>query len=182
MRPTVWVFGDQLNRRTGALADRTPDDCRILIVESQAKLASKPWHVQRAHLVVSAMAHFAAELVEEGFDVDNRQAPSLAAGLRAHRAEYDPPSMIAMEPMSWDGKQMLGRLNVETVANDQFICHYDDFAGWADGRKDLRMEDFYRWQRTRLDVMMDDGSPCGGRWNFDDENREPPPTDGRSWP
>ena len=44
------------------------------------------------------------------------------------------------------------------------------------------MEDFYRWQRTRLDILMDDGAPAGGRWNHDTDNREPPPTDGRPWP
>ena len=44
------------------------------------------------------------------------------------------------------------------------------------------MEDFYRWQRTRLDVLMDDDAPAGGRWNYDADNRKPPPTDGRAWP
>ena len=41
----------------------------MLFVESTAKLMSKRWHVQRAHLVVSAMAHFAEELRGEGFEV-----------------------------------------------------------------------------------------------------------------
>jgi deoxyribodipyrimidine photolyase-related protein len=44
------------------------------------------------------------------------------------------------------------------------------------------MEDFYRWQRRRLDVLMDGDQPAGGRWNFDADNREPPPRDGRAWP
>jgi deoxyribodipyrimidine photolyase-related protein len=35
------------------------------------------------------------------------------------------------------------------------------------------MEDFYRWQRKRLDVLMQpDGEPVGGRWNLDVENRQ----------
>ena len=44
------------------------------------------------------------------------------------------------------------------------------------------MEDFYRWQRRRLGYLMDGDEPAGGRWNFDAENRERPPRDGRSWP
>jgi deoxyribodipyrimidine photolyase-related protein len=88
-----------------------------------------------------------------------------------------------MEPMSWDGRDMLRREGVELVSNDQFLCHYDDFAGWAENRTTFKMEDFYRWQRTRLDVLIDpDGQPTGGRWNFDLDNREPPPKDGRDWP
>ena len=69
------------------------------------------------------------------------------------------------------------------MRSNQFLCHYDDFADWADGRKSFKMEDFYRWQRTRLGYLMDpDGEPVGGRWNFDDENREPPPKgDANPW-
>ncbi|MDH3731692.1 MAG: cryptochrome/photolyase family protein, partial [Acidimicrobiia bacterium] len=181
-KPTVWILGDQLNLEIASLKDRSPADCRVLLVESRAKLESKPWHIQRAHLVVSAMAHFAADLQAHGFDVDYRQAPTLAAGLRAHREQFDVQHVIAMEPMSWDGRAMLARLDVETVANNQFLCHYDEFATWAKDRKSIKMENFYRWQRTRLDVLMDDGAPVGGRWNHDHDNREPPPTDNRSWP
>jgi deoxyribodipyrimidine photolyase-related protein len=37
------------------------------------------------------------------------------------------------------------------------------------------MEDFYRDQRRRFDVLMDGAEPVGGRWNLDAENRERPP-------
>lgn len=38
------------------------------------------------------------------------------------------------------------------------------------------MKDFYRRQRVRLNyLLMSDAGPEGGRWNFDEENREPPP-------
>ncbi|MEM7349230.1 MAG: cryptochrome/photolyase family protein [Acidobacteriota bacterium] len=182
MKPTVWVFGDQLNRGIASLADRSPNDVRVLLVESTAKLSSKRWHVQRLHLVLSAMAHLAAELEAEGFEVDLRQADSLAAGLHDHCTEFAVERVVAMEPMSWDARSLLVRLGVEIVPNDQFLCSYQDFGLWADGRSRLKMEDFYRWQRRRLDVLMDGPEPVGGRWNFDDQNREPPPTDNRGWP
>ena len=91
-----------------------------------------------------------------------------------------------MEPMSWDGLRMLGRLGVTAVPNDQFLCHYEEFATWTADRKTFKMEDFYRWQRVRLKVLIDEDDsgtqPAGGRWNFDHDNREPPPKDGRTWP
>jgi len=38
------------------------------------------------------------------------------------------------------------------------------------------MARFYRAQRKRLGVLVNaDGSPIGGRWSFDTENRKPPP-------
>jgi deoxyribodipyrimidine photolyase-related protein len=180
--PTVWVLGDQLGRRIGALAGRESGDCRVLFVESAAKLGSRRWHRQRAHLVVSAMSHFAAELADEGFDVDYRHAPSLTAGLGAHRQELGVDRVIAMTPMSWDGRELLRELGVEMVPNDQFLCDPAEFASWSADRARVTMEDFYRWQRARFDVLMDADGPAGGRWNFDADNREPPPRDGRDWP
>jgi deoxyribodipyrimidine photolyase-related protein len=73
---------------------------------------------------------------------------------------------------------------VRIVPNEQFLCDASAFAEWSETRNSrLRMEDFYRWQRHRLNVLIEpDGQPTGGRWNFDEENRQPPPKDGRLWP
>jgi deoxyribodipyrimidine photolyase-related protein len=71
---------------------------------------------------------------------------------------------------------------VGIVRSNQFLCHYEEFAAWAQGRRRLRNEDFYRWQRRRLGYLMDGDEPAGGRWNFDVENRKPPPADQRPWP
>jgi deoxyribodipyrimidine photolyase-related protein len=132
------------------------------------------------------MAHFAAELRADGFDVDHRSAPTLAQGLHDHVEEFGVERVVASEPLSWDGRALLERLGVELIRSDRFLCHYENFAAWAHERKQLKMEDFYRWQRMRLDVLMDVGpdgpEPVGGQWNFDHDNREPPPKDGRSWP
>ena len=158
----------------------------MLLVESEMLITSRRWHRQRLHLVLSAMAHFAAELRVEGFDVDHRRARTLGQGLHDHLEEYRAPHVMAMEPTSWDGRVVLERLGVELVRNDLFLCHSDDFAAWAAGRTRLTMEDFYRWQRHRLHVLINDGvggpEPVGGQWNFDHDNREPPPRDGRAWP
>src|SRR4051812_32964996 len=99
-----------------------PATARVLMVESRAKLESKGWHRQRAHLVIASMRRFAAELVAEGFDVDYRRAPSLAAGLRDHRTEHHPSRVVAMEPASFDGLALLSRLEVDVKRSDQFLC------------------------------------------------------------
>ena len=134
--PTIWVFGDRLQRHRGALAGRQPGECRVLLVVSTAKIASKRWHRQRLHLVVSAMRHFAQELRDEGFDVDLRQAPSLRAGLDDHLAEHDVERVVAMEPMNRTGRAMLEQAGVSLVRNDQFLCHYEDFADWQRAAQD----------------------------------------------
>lgn len=180
---TIWVFGDQLNRQIGALADAEPGVDRVLLVESD-QLIARPRHRQRTHLVVTAMRRFAAELAAEGFEVDLRRAPSLRAGVEAHRAEHRPDEVLATEGLSRSARSLAAALGVTTVRSNQFLCHEDDFAAWADGRpgKRLRMEDFYRWQRVRLGYLVDGDQPVGGRWNFDADNREPPPKEGTPWP
>ena len=60
---------------------------------------------------------------------------------------------------------------VDILDDDRFICSAAEFARWADTRKQLRMEYFYREMRRKTKLLMDGDQPQGGRWNFDDENR-----------
>jgi deoxyribodipyrimidine photolyase-related protein len=59
-----------------------------------------------------------------------------------------------------------------------FFCTVREFAAHAKGRKQLRMEYFYREMRKRHAVLMDRDEPVGGRWNFDADNREAFPQSG----
>jgi deoxyribodipyrimidine photolyase-related protein len=153
------------------------------MVESIGKLRSKAWHIQRAHLVITAMRRFAAELRAEGFIVDYRRCSSLAQGLHEHRVEFEPTRVIVMEPASWSGLELVRSLHCHVVRSNQFLCHPDEFASWASGRKSFKMEDFYRTQRVKFGYLMDGDEPVGGRWNLDTENRQPPPRDGLNhWP
>jgi deoxyribodipyrimidine photolyase-related protein len=185
---TVWVLGDQLNQNFAALAQADPSTHQILMVESSAKVRSKKWHIQRAHFVITSMRRFAHELRDAGFEVDYRKATTLSQGLREHRAEFAPSSVSVMEPASHAALTMLRQNNCEIVRSNQFLCHYEDFAQWKDQllerRKTFKMEDFYRWQRLRLNYLMTpDGEPETGIWNYDSENRLPPPKDGKNqWP
>jgi deoxyribodipyrimidine photolyase-related protein len=184
---TVWVLGDQLNTSFAALAAADPSTHRVLMVESSAKVRSKKWHIQRAHLVIASMRRFAEQLRADGWDVDYRHATSLTAGLRDHRAEFAPDTVEVMEPASWDALAMVRRNECTVVRSNQFLCHYLDFAAWKTDwlrtRKTFKMEDFYRWQRRRLGLLMDGDEPVSGVWNHDAENREPPPKDAATrWP
>ena len=184
MSRTVWVLGDQLNRQIGALRTAVPGQDRVLLVESRAKLDGAR-HRQRTHLVMTAMRRFATDLAAEGFEVDLRPAPTLAVGIADHRRAHRPTEVVATEANSWNARAMLAAAGVVAVRSDQFLCHPSDFDRWADERagRRLRMEDFYRWQRTRLGYLLDgEGEPSGGRWNFDDQNREPPPKVATPWP
>ena len=66
-------------------------------------------------------------------------------------------------------------LVAEILPTPTFALPRAEFTAWAGGRETFLMEDFYRSQRRRFDVLMEGGEPVGGKWNLDHENREPPP-------
>jgi deoxyribodipyrimidine photolyase-related protein len=180
---TVWVFGDQLNRQIGALRDVQPETHQILMVESRRKISSRPWHFQRAHFLIASMRRFAEELRAEGFDVDYRFADTMRSGVAAHISDVAPSRIVVTEPNSVTARQLVESLDVDVIRSDQFLCHPDEYLEFMSTRKSFKMEDFYRWQRRRLAVLMDGDEPVGGKWNFDEENRLPPPKTGHDrWP
>ena len=182
-KQTVWVMGDQLNRQIGALRDAHPETHRVLMIESQRKISSRRWHIQRAHFIVASMRRFAEELRSEGFEVDYRFAESMRSGTDAHRMEYSPSVVVVTEPNSFIAQTLVASLDVEIVRSNQFLCHPTDYSEFMGTRKTIKMEDFYRWQRRRLNIMMDGNEPAEGQWNFDAENRLPPPKTGHDrWP
>lgn len=81
-----------------------------------------------------------------------------------------------VQPTSQAADRLGRKRGFEVVPEGRgFATTREEFAGWAGGRKRLLMEDFYRWQRQRFDLLMDGDEPAGGRWNLDHDNREPPP-------
>jgi len=59
----------------------------------------------------------------------------------------------------------------------RFVSTQEEFDAWAEGRKALRMEYFYRDMRRKTGLLMDGDDPVGGQWNYDAENRKPAPDD-----
>jgi deoxyribodipyrimidine photolyase-related protein len=167
----LWLFGDQLGRHFHATpANRGRE---LLLIESEAAMARRPYHRQKLHLVLSAMRHLAAELGDRATVI---RARTYREGLE----RYGRP-VVVHEPGSHAAEAFVERLAGEGIVESVlptagFILAKEEFAEWADERKRLLMEDFYRDQRRRFDVLLEaDGDPVGGRWNLDHDNREPPP-------
>jgi len=163
-----WLFGDQLGPH---FLDDT--DADVLLIESTAVLRRRRFHRQKAHLVLSAMRHRAVELGER---CTYLRTDTYGSGL----AEIAGPLEV-IQPTSWAALHLVDRLaderDVERLPARGFGASRAEFTAWADGRgrKRLLMEDFYRDNRRRIGLLMDGAEPVGGRWNFDAENREPPP-------
>lgn len=175
--PTWFVGPWELSEATAVLPEH-PGAGRVLLVESTGKGAALPWHRWKLVLVLSSLRHFRDVLRARGFEVDHRVAPSYAEGIRAHAAATGATQVMVQEPAEWGVARSMDPLVrdglVRIVPDRRFLTSRADFARWSAGRKLLRMEDFYRWQRRRLGILVDgSGEPIGGQWNLDRENRKP---------
>ncbi|MBL8980058.1 MAG: cryptochrome/photolyase family protein, partial [Gemmatimonadetes bacterium] len=170
-RPAWFVGPWELSTATAHLPP-TPDAGRVLLIESSGRNAALPWHRWKLVLELSALRHFVAQLRAAGYEVDHRVAASYAEGIGAHVAEFGPAVVYAQEAAEWGiGRSLRSPAPIEILPDRRFLTSRSDFQTWAKGRKLLRMEDFYRWQRKRLGVLMEKGQPVGGEWNLDRENR-----------
>ena len=133
------------------------------------------WNKVRLYFLISSARHFKAELEQLGFKVLYVKAATTVDGLKAVTKDYPKLPIISTHPSSHLQSRQLAEFGVNFVENDFFLTPRNLFTSWADNQKSFLMESFYRAQRNRLGVLVEAGKPVGGKWNFDKENRLPPP-------
>jgi deoxyribodipyrimidine photolyase-related protein len=165
-----WLFADQLGPHF--LDD--PDQ-PVLLIEARSVFRRRRFHRQKAHLVLSALRHRAAELGERCLFV---QTDTYGEAL----ARVGEPLSVC-QPTSYAADRFVrGRPGITVLPARGFLRTREEFTAWARGRgqRRLLLEDFYRDARRRLDILMDGTEPVGGRWNYDADNRELPPAGART--
>ena len=177
----ILILGDQLTPDIAALQGADPARDVVVMVEALAEGRSVPHHPQKIALILSAMRHFAEDLRGLGWrvaysrldDPDNSQ--TIGGELIRRAAEFGTDQVIATAPGEWRLRQVLADLPLVVTQrpDSRFLCSESEFATWAAGRKSLRMEYFYREMRRKTGLLMQDGAPAGGQWNFDHDNRRP---------
>jgi deoxyribodipyrimidine photolyase-related protein len=188
----VLVMGDQLSPALSALRDVDPRHSHVLMCEVAEETGYVPHHRQKLVFVLSAMRHFADELRMAGHTVDYVKlddpgnSGSFTGELRRAILRNGARRVTTTTAGEWRVRQMQeewrkGALGVpvDVRPDDRFLCSAEAFAAWAAGRRELRMEFFYREMRRRTNLLMDAGQPAGGRWNFDAENRRAAPAGAR---
>ena len=184
MRHLVLILGDQLNADAAALDgfDAAHDALWMAEVaeESEHVWSSKP----RIAVFLSAMRHYRDARRAEGKTVhyteiaDPQNRGTLAGELERVAKRLKPARLVLTEPGDWrvwraleEAAERLG-LPLEVRTDRHFYASIADFKQHALGRKQLRLEYFYRELRRREGVLLDPhGEPEGGQWNFDHDNR-----------
>jgi deoxyribodipyrimidine photolyase-related protein len=184
-RNLILVLGDQLTPTLSSLAAGDPAHDRVLMAELHDEANYVQHHKKKIAFLFSAMRHFAEELRALGWTVDyvTLDAPNNQGGFTAQVADFvaknRPERILITEAGEYRVAEMIRGwevrfgLPVNILPDDRFLCTPAAFKDWAEGRKQLRMEYFYRDMRRQTGLLMDGDQPEGGKWNFDAENRKP---------
>lgn len=159
-----WLFADQIG-------PHFDDGSKILLIEAKSVFARRTYHRQKAHLILSALRHRA---LESSGAVSYVQADTYREGLRG----LDLGRVEAIAATSRTARTFVESLGLARVLPERgWFTDPAEFADWvrSRGSKRLIMEDWYRSVRRTHAVLMDGDQPVGGRWNYDTENRLPPP-------
>ena len=182
MSRLVLVLGDQLSPGIAALreADRATDVVVMAEVAQEAEYV--PHHPKKIAFLFAAMRKFAARLEFQGWRVlytrfdDPENTGSIPGELLRRADETGAREVLATEPGEFRLIAALEEapLPVHQFEDTRFIASHALFEAWAEGRRELRMEYFYREMRRRTGLLMEGNKPAGGKWNYDSENRKPP--------
>ena len=163
----VPILGDQLTRTIASLRGRTKDDTVVLMMEVWDEATYVRHHKQKIALIFSAMRHFAAELEDAGWHVDYVRltdpdnAGSFTGEVARAIEKHSPRLVSVVEAGEWrvreDMEQWADKFacEVEILRDDRFLCSQAEFDEWAEDRKELRMEFFYREMRRKTGLLMD---------------------------
>ena len=175
MKRIIYIPFDHLHAKFGALKGANPKEDVIVLVESARMVTGDDWNKVRLYFLISSARHFAEELVSAGFQTKYIKAPTTIDGLKGAQLEFGGIPIVSAEPSSHRQYKALQEFGVTFVENDFFLTSRKLFSQWAGSQKSFLMESFYRAQRIRLGILVEGNKPIGGQWNFDKENRLPPP-------
>jgi deoxyribodipyrimidine photolyase-related protein len=176
----ILILGNQLTPTLSSLRAGDPARDVVLMAEVMQEATYVRHHKKKIAFLFSAMRHFADELRHAGWRVDYvrlddpQNSGSLQGEVQRALARHGLTRTVLTEPGEWRLLQsMQDWPETELLHDDRFIAARHGFAAWAQGRKGLRMEHFYRLMRRKTGLLMEGDQPCGGEWNYDSENRNP---------
>ncbi|MGF1531943.1 MAG: cryptochrome/photolyase family protein [Puniceicoccaceae bacterium] len=182
IRNLVLVFGDQLDPEAGWREGFDAKADALWMAEASAE-ANYAWSTkQRIAVFFAAMRHFREARRKEGIkvwysEVDDGEEETLGEKLNRFLDEHRVGALVMVKPGEYRilaGVRKIAKargLDLKVLDDTHFLTPTDFFAGWAKGRKELRMEYFYREMRKKEGILLDGKGPEGGKWNYDSDNR-----------
>lgn len=183
MKKLRLLLGDQLNTEHNWFTKVDPD-CTYLMAELKQETNYVTHHIQKVVAFFSSMRSFAAFLSDKGHrviyvkinDPDNphdlnelilQQVDKTSA----EKFEYLLPDEYRLDEQL---KEIASTLSIpaESFDTEHFFTTRNTLKDFFAGKKQMVMESFYRMMRKKNNIMMIEGDPEGGKWNYDQSNRK----------
>jgi deoxyribodipyrimidine photolyase-related protein len=184
MRRLNLILGDQLDRHSLLFNDVDSDiDC-FWMAEVREESTHVWSHKQRIALFLSSMRHFAEELREQKLPLiyqalKDHHFESLAEALADTLQKEKPQEVCFVTPGDYRVTESLVntckqyQVPFKQLNDQHFLSTPQEFKQWAEGKKQLRLEYWYRELRKKYQILMEDEkNPLGGQWNYDQSNRK----------
>ncbi len=183
MTKALLIFPHQLFAKHPGL-DMAPE--RVVMVEDPLFFGDAQYpltfHKQKLWLHRATMAHYAERLRADGWRVEiegYRREKGMIARVVSALPKNGVTEIVLADPVDQTAMKRLEKaakdLTMTVLDTPGFINSKWDNADWSQGRKRWFMAEYYKFQRRRLNVLMDGDDPVGEQWSFDEDNRKKVP-------
>ncbi|AOE49917.1 cryptochrome/photolyase family protein [Kangiella sediminilitoris] len=175
------ILGDQLNANHSWFREKN-ERCLYVIAEVKSETDYVKHHIQKVCAFFHAMETFAEALNHGGhhclhlsldetsdFEGFGDLIKHLVNKYQSKHFSYQLPDEIRLREQL--AAIELRDISINRYSSEHFLLEEHELPDYFNPDKHNRMESFYRKMRKRFDVLMDEGGPEGGHWNFDKNNR-----------
>ena len=162
----------------------------VLMIEDLGICKKYRYHKHKIILIISAMRAYADSLKSAGYEVhylelSDYKDVSYMDKLAMVIDQLGIDKLLTFEIESVSQQRALDkfiekrRIELVTAVSPMFLSSRESFRTFSQRSSSrLQMATFYKEQRRNLKLLLEpDGSPFGGRWSFDTENRKKLPKD-----
>lgn len=152
----------------------------IWIAEEFLFFKIQPFHRQKLILLRLAMKKYEAFLKRKGHEVyyiESKQLGKRGDLFKLLSEQKITEIHLAEETDVWLNNDLQKAVkkygwNLHIYPSPLFLCTTEELALFFKGKSHYAMAPFYAYQRKKLDLLMKDGKPEGGKFSFDVENRK----------
>ena len=171
------IFPNQIFEKSKLLYESS----RIYLIEEFLFFNQFKFHKQKILFHRMTMKSYERFLQKNSFDIKYIDSTEKFSDIRSFIENLDSNinSIKIYDPVdNWLSKRIidtckLKSINVEVYDNPLFINKNEDLSSFfRNDKKKFFQTSFYKQQRLKLDVMMIGDKPEGGKWTYDDQNRE----------
>ncbi len=143
------------------------------------------FHKQKLILHRASMKQYQDHLTSLGFDVEYRdyQVDLLEKVIETIALSSPKATVMLSDTADYTLNKRVKSLasyygiELHWIRSQLFLNTNQQNKDYRSDKKRWFMASFYQFQRTRLNILMqDDGKPVGGKWSFDEDNRKKIPT------